>query len=197
MLNKYSLLSDDRATEYGMWADKYNRLAGDRDYYGNAYYNEQDFDYGKYSDDRNLAYTDHRAQIGDSQWLANFNEAVRQFNENFAYKQEQDKITNARLDKELDHKTAQSGDTNTNHEDGNDPPAVEAFTGTTYKDAVAYLKANGVPSGEASGIEDSATWHRKWNSYKATGEGSAEVYGFNSYQEYLEDVTKYLISKYA
>jgi hypothetical protein len=156
MLNKYSLLSDDRATEYGMWADKYNRLAGDRDYYGNAYYNELNFDYGKYSDDRNLAYTDHRAQIGDSQWLANFNEEVRQFNENFAYKQEQDKITNDRLDKELDHKTAQSGDTNTNHEDGNYPPADDTPTYDSIVDDCNYYIASGASRSEISSYLRSA-----------------------------------------
>lgn len=99
MLNKYSVLADDKATEYGMWSDKYNRLAADRDYYGNAYYNERDFDYGKYSDDRNLAFNDHRAQIADSQWAQQFAHqkeqaaiAQKQWEDSFNYQKERDTI---------------------------------------------------------------------------------------------------------
>lgn len=50
-LNRYSLLADDRNTEYGLWGDKYNRLVADRDYAGNNYYNEYNKEYGEYQDD--------------------------------------------------------------------------------------------------------------------------------------------------
>ena len=49
-LNRYSLLADDRNTEYGLWGDKYNRLVADRDYAGNNYYNEYSKEYGEYND---------------------------------------------------------------------------------------------------------------------------------------------------
>ena len=89
MLNQYSILSDDRNTQYGLWNDGYNRLATDRDYYSNQYdsernydyskfANDRSFEYGKYSDDRNLAYSTHRDKIEDEQWQKNFDEAVRQ-----------------------------------------------------------------------------------------------------------------------
>ena len=64
ILNKYSLLADDMATEYGMWSDKYNRL-----------------------------YTDYRNQIGDSQWQAQFDEGVRQYDEQFAYQKDRDAVS--------------------------------------------------------------------------------------------------------
>jgi peptidoglycan hydrolase-like protein with peptidoglycan-binding domain len=74
--------------DYGQYVDKYNRLAADRGYYADVYDSERNFDYGKYSDDRNFeygkyaddksyAYQDHRNQIADEQWQAQFDEAVR------------------------------------------------------------------------------------------------------------------------
>ena len=131
ILNKYSLLSDDRATEYGMWSDKYNRLAADRDYYGNDYYNERGFDYGKYSDDRNLAYSENANQNAFNQWLAGLTEEQRQFNETldfnkdradvedshweqeFNYGKEKDATTNTKWQKEYDSSTYDNGDYST------------------------------------------------------------------------------------
>ena len=111
MLNKYSMLSDDRSTQYGEWTDGYNRLATDRDYYANQYDSERNYDYGKYADDRdfsygqysddrnfgynqwadgyNIAYGEHRDAIADQQWQANFDEAQRQYEENMAFQREQ------------------------------------------------------------------------------------------------------------
>ena len=39
LYNKYSMLSDDKSTEYGMWGDGYNRLVGERDYASDSYFN--------------------------------------------------------------------------------------------------------------------------------------------------------------
>lgn len=50
MYNQYSMLADDRNTEYGVWGDKYNRLVSDRDYYGNEANNAYAKDYGQWSD---------------------------------------------------------------------------------------------------------------------------------------------------
>ena len=100
MLNKYSMLSDDKNTEYGMWADKYNQLVADRGYYSDAYdsersydynkyNNERDFAYGTYADDRNLAYSTHRDSIEDARWQAEFDEALRQREQDMALTKEQ------------------------------------------------------------------------------------------------------------
>jgi hypothetical protein len=53
MYNKYGLISGERDNQYGMWSDKYNRLANDRAYYANAYDTERSVDYGKWSDGYN------------------------------------------------------------------------------------------------------------------------------------------------
>ena len=54
----------------------------------------------------------------------------------------------------------------------------DVFTGTTYKEAAAYLKSKGLPT---SGLMDSATWARHKNGNNSAG-GEHEA---NSYQEYL------------
>ena len=100
LYNQYGMLSDDRNMEYGMWADKYNQLIADRGYYADAYdaersydynkyNNERDFAYGTYADDRNLAYNTHRDSIEDARWQAEFDETLRQHEQNMAFQREQ------------------------------------------------------------------------------------------------------------
>lgn len=100
MLNKYSMLSDDRSAEYAMWGDKYNRLASDRDYYGNEANNAYTKDYGEWSDRRDFdtnqywaetefGYGQERDAIADKQWQAQFDEAKRQYDEQMAFSKEQ------------------------------------------------------------------------------------------------------------
>lgn len=48
--DKYSLLSNDRSNEYGMWGDKRNALVADRDYMANDYLNKYNQEYGQYTD---------------------------------------------------------------------------------------------------------------------------------------------------
>lgn len=54
----------------------------------------------------------------------------------------------------------------------------DVFTGTTYKEAAAYLRSKGLPT---SGLMDSATWARHKNGNNSAG-GEHEA---SSYQEYL------------
>jgi hypothetical protein len=65
------------------------------------------------------------------------------------------------------------------------------FTGNTYSEAVAYMKANGVSSAEASGAMTQSEWQRRKNA----GAGSAEVKNYSSYKEYLADYVEYKTSK--
>ena len=54
LLNQYGVLSDDRNTQYGMWADEGNRLGADRSYYNDAYNNAYNKDYGQWVDKGNM-----------------------------------------------------------------------------------------------------------------------------------------------
>ena len=62
LYNKYSLLSSDRATQYGEWSDAYNRLVADRDYTASDYYNLYGNEYN--------AYTDKYNRLGDAYNIA-------------------------------------------------------------------------------------------------------------------------------
>lgn len=65
-------------------------------------------------------------------------------------------------------------------------PKPTGFTGTTYEDAVKYLKDNGVPGAHASGIRTKSEYARSRELVKE----------FGSYSEYLKYQTEYLIEKY-
>jgi hypothetical protein len=100
MLNQYSLLSDDRNMEYGMWGDKYNQLVADRDYSANEANNAYAKDYGEWSDnynrdynqywqETNFGYGQERDAEADRQWQAQFDEAKRQYDQSQAFQREQ------------------------------------------------------------------------------------------------------------
>lgn len=100
LYNQYGMLSDDRSTEYGMWGDKYNQLVSDRDYYGNEANNayakdfgewadQRDFDTNQYWNETNFGYQQDRDAVADRQWQAQFDEAKRQYDEQWAYQKEQ------------------------------------------------------------------------------------------------------------
>jgi hypothetical protein len=68
-----------------------------------------------------------------------------------------------------------------------DPPKKTSFTGSTYKEASAYLKSNGVSNGAMTESE----WSRRKNSYSMTGQGAEEVKRFSTYKAYIQAYVKY------
>ena len=64
---------------------------------------------------------------------------------------------------------------------------VNSFTGSTYKEAVAYLKAKGI-DGSAAMTES------EWRSRKARGSTAAEVKNNATYEEYIKDYVAYKMS---
>lgn len=75
---------------------------------------------------------------------------------------------------------------------GKDKPKSGGFTGTTYSEAVAYMKSVGVPSQYASTIYSSSEWQRRKNS----GSSAAAIKEFDSYAEYLEYAVDSYIDAY-
>lgn len=71
------------------------------------------------------------------------------------------------------------------------------FSGTTYSEAVAFMKSKGVPNSNASGIMTKSEWSRRKSSYKSSGTGGTEVKNYDSYEEYLADFVEYAIETYA
>lgn len=61
------------------------------------------------------------------------------------------------------------------------------FTGTSYKEASAYLSSKGVTNNAMTESE----WSRRKNSYSMTGQGAEEVKRFSSYKEYIQAYVTY------
>lgn len=182
-------------TDYSKWADG------------------RDFSYGQFIDDRNLAYQTERDKVADAHWQAEFDEAKRQFDKQYA---------------KSSYSSGSGGPGGSGYDNGEYSSAVVAmaqelvgatpdgkwgpksverakamgfnsldevvkaldlpglytpdtptgFTGTTYQEATAYLKANGFST---SGLMTNSEWTRhKNNNNSADGEHEA-----TSYKEYL------------
>ena len=69
-------------------------------------------------------------------------------------------------------------------------------TFSDYSEAVAYMRQNGVPNGNASGAMTKSEWTRRKASYQQYGQGGAEVTLFDSYQEYLTYYVQDAIEQY-
>lgn len=78
LLSKYGLLSDQYDKEYSKYRDTLGDWQSQRDYLANRYNTERNFDY-----------TGFRDQVADEQWQKNFDEALRQYNENLAEQRRQ------------------------------------------------------------------------------------------------------------
>lgn len=95
----YDKYVNDRNFDYNQYInDKnfaYGQYVDDRNFAYNQYINDKNFAYGQYSDDRNLAYDeyatdknlsyqDYRNQIADEQWQKQYDESVRQYDNQMA-----------------------------------------------------------------------------------------------------------------
>lgn len=113
LMNKYGLLADQEQRDYGRYRDTVADFQNDLNMLQGIYESERGFDYGKYSDDRNFGYNQYvddrnyeyqlgrdqisdqqwmdaflyqqeRDKVADEQWLKEFEEAQRQYDQNYA-----------------------------------------------------------------------------------------------------------------
>lgn len=118
LMDRYALMMQQDESAYARYQDDLNRYYADldraqaafdneRDYDYSRFADDRDFDYGKYMDDLNYqyqvgrdqvaddqwaqqwAYQQERDKIKDEQWQKEYEESVRQFNENLAFQQAQ------------------------------------------------------------------------------------------------------------
>ena len=118
LMDRYSLLAQQEEMAYGRYQDDLNRYYADLDRMQAAYDNERDYDYSRFADDRDFGYGKYqdelnyqyqidrdavadsqweqqwqyqqeRDKIADEQWLKEYEESVRQFNEQLAFQQAQ------------------------------------------------------------------------------------------------------------
>ena len=208
MKDQASLIAQMESQDYGRYRDQVSDYNAELDRLQNQYNTERDYDYGKWIDDRNYQYQQDRDKVSDEQWQKQFDEALRQWN--FANQQGEYAPVASASPSSPSGPSGPSGydeealkrqkELNANGynvaEDGIWGPESEAawaeyqaklqggdgFTGSTYSEAVAYMKNNGVPSANAAGILTQSEWQRAKNS-NSPRYGANE---FNSYAEYLE-----------
>ena len=73
----------------------------------------------------------------------------------------------------------------------NNKKKAAAFTGSTYNEAVSYLKSKGKST---AGILTASDWSRRKSSYSMTGIGNASVKNYSSYAAYLRDYVNYTVN---
>ena len=88
LVDQYSLLSAQDQQDYGKYRDQVSDYYTDRDYLTGRDDTEYSKDYGKFSDDRNLAYQQDRDKVSDEQWQKQFDMALEQWE--FEQKQYED-----------------------------------------------------------------------------------------------------------
>lgn len=86
LADQHALLAQKEATDYGRYQDQMGDWQAERDYLAGRYDAERDYDYGRYADDRNFGYQQERDKAADDKWQAEFDEAKRQYDQNFGAK---------------------------------------------------------------------------------------------------------------
>lgn len=118
LMDRYAMLAQQEEMAYGRYQDDLNRYYADLDRMQAAYDNERDYDYSRFADDRDFdygrymddlnyqyqldrdkteddrwnqqwQYQQERDRIADEQWQKEYEEMVRQYNENMAWQQAQ------------------------------------------------------------------------------------------------------------
>lgn len=89
LYNQYNVLAGQDQTEYGRYRDEYNDWVGDRDYYTGRYDTESANDYSRYQDQRD--YWTQLAQVENADYRneQERQEAIRQFEMQYAENQRQ------------------------------------------------------------------------------------------------------------
>lgn len=94
LYNQYSMFADRENLDYGRYRDNvsdyyadldrlYNQYNTERDYDYSKWADGRDFSYGQYSDDRAYEYQAGRDAVADQQWQAEFDEAKRQYDQQY------------------------------------------------------------------------------------------------------------------
>lgn len=210
MYNRLSAYGNLYSTEYGEYRDTVTDSKDELSHLTNLYGIKSDEEYGQWYDGEQMKMTANQQEldklasilgISTEQAEMLYNQAYQSqldtyntdFTEKqFAHQQEQDAIANqlAREQFELSKKNSATKSTQRNtvvDNDDKDPidpkPEPQEFTGTSYSEAVAYMKANGVDNASASGIRTKSEFAR-WS-------GKSE---FNGYADYLKYIVEYKMS---
>jgi len=179
---------------------------------------QAELDYGRYMDKLGLDYQMERDKIADEQWQKQFDESVRQYNEQMALSKS--KVADSSGNKKTYPTPSTQAIKNMQmslgvEADGVWGPKSKAAAGGLdvgeayslfnqgklgysqvlgmdspgiYKDVAAYIEENG---GDASELMDAVTWA----TYRNMGSNVAPVANYANYQEYLSDFIKFALGE--
>ena len=180
----YGKYVDDRNLDYTLHQDGYQRLLDSLGIASDDYYKGADMFYTEQNNKNSVAgqeFTDAMAKWTaetDQKWKqAEWDEAARQY----AIGQK---------------KTSVGSNPTGDPKDPQNPtkePETSGFSGSNFNDAKEYCKNNGVSASGIASILRQTEWLRKRTAYKLTGQGGSEVADYDSYGEYLEAITAYLV----
>lgn len=127
LYNQYGMLNDQEQQDYGRYMDSYNQWLAERDYATGRYDSERNYDYSKYIDDRNYqygkyvddrnyaygvysddrdqAFNEYLTEVNRAQFDAQYEEGIRQYNENMAFNKEQADISNGQWQQSFESKS--------------------------------------------------------------------------------------------
>ena len=217
LYDQASLMAQMEDQDYGRYRDQMsdyytelNRLTENARYMSET-------EYQKAMDDFNIKYGSYRDTVSDQQWQAQFDEAKRQYDEQMALSQSKSsnngssngsgkkytapkgwdaekikafqKAHDLTVDGIWGSQSQAAYDADPDWEPGS---PITNFAGTTYSEAVAYAKANGVGNSYASSILTKSEFARA----KASGSSRDGANEFDTYQEYLEYAVESMIDAY-
>ena len=102
LLNQYALLGEQENRDYGRYRDTVSDWNTERDYLAGRYDSERSYDYGKYSDERSFDYGVYADEVNNQWKQKEFDEALRQYNEQMAYQKERDAVADSQWQQSYD-----------------------------------------------------------------------------------------------
>jgi peptidoglycan hydrolase-like protein with peptidoglycan-binding domain len=102
LYRQYALYGEQENMDYGRYRDTMADYTAERDRLQGLYDAERQLDYSKYLSDRDFALQGYQNDVANKQWQAQFDEALRQYNEGFKYQQERDRIADEQWQAQFD-----------------------------------------------------------------------------------------------
>lgn len=107
LMKQYNMLLQQEESAYGRYQDALSRYYADLDRMQNAYDNERDYDYSRFVDDRNYDYGKYQDQLNYQYQVDRDAVADQQWMDAFQHQQEQDRIAQEQWQKEYDEMVRQ------------------------------------------------------------------------------------------
>ena len=107
LLAQYDMLGDMADTEYGRYQDELANYWQNIGYLSDKANTEYDRGLNLWATDYQNKYQAERDKISDSRWQTEWDEAIRQYNEQMAYQKERDAVADAQWQKQYDESVRQ------------------------------------------------------------------------------------------